>query len=129
MTDKGTPTFSVPSNTGPEIDQDQDTGKKPSTKRYKPGSWSEESSQDNPPSAEVNHHLFASIDARLRKLDILDELWQDVQQLKQTSEFIWATLDEYKKKTDTLETTVAELETTVKEMKTKNCQMKEKCWR
>ncbi|KAL7394157.1 hypothetical protein ABVT39_021569 [Epinephelus coioides] len=83
-------------------------------------------SPDSPYSVEVNHRLLASIDARLKKLDILDELCQDVQELKQTSEFICAALDEYKKKTDTLKTKVAKLETTVNVMKSENGQMKEK---
>ena len=122
MTDKGTetPTASAPSDTCPEIDQVQDT------KPCKPESFPEERSRDNPPSAEVNHDVLASINAKLEKLDILEVLRQDVQQVKQTSETTCATLDEYKKKTDTLETTVAKLETTVKEMKTENGQMKDK---
>ncbi len=122
----GEPETFIISDSCPAIKEDQDKGKKPATKWYKPGSWSEANSPDSPPSAQVNHQLLVSIDARLRKLDILDELRQDIQDLTQTSDFKCATLDEYKKKTDILGTTVTKPETTMKEMKAENGQLKEK---
>ena len=78
---------------------------------------------DSPPSAQVNHQLLAAVEITLRKLDILDELRQDVQDLKQTSDFICAMLDEYKMKTDVLETTFTKLETTVNQKKTESGQL------
>ena len=81
---------------------------------------------DSPPSAQINHQLLAAVEIRLRKLHILDELRQNVQDLKQTLDFICTVLDEYKMKTDVLETTFTKLETTVNQMKTESGQLKEK---